>query len=188
MSKGLLIDFGSGRSKDITRALRTNGAEFDTTFWSELSAEMIEANSWFVMSGSPTLLTKVDNEPFVLKAGQVFQCNKPIFAICFSHQLLGLHHGANVRLMEKESREPVNIKLESQDPVFADLPNLMFDEDHCEEIDVPSEFYHLASSDICKNESMKHKKLPHYGFQFHPETSNKPGLKLFENFLEITQA
>ena len=188
MTKGLLIDFGSSKTKEIYKCLKTCLVDFEEKSWAKTSERDISMASWIVMSGSPTLLTEVDSSPHQKIAAWAFNTEIPILAICFSHQLMGLHHGVSALMMNVESREPLEINLVNRNGLFSRLTNPVFDQDHCEEIDLPKGFEHLASSSICRVEAMKHPDKLHFGVQFHPETSGKNGLKLFQNFFNQIRA
>ena len=86
----------------------------------------------------------------------------------------------------KEDRVCQEIEAIQEDSLFLRLPDVFdMQEDHCEHISIPKDFEHLACSDTCINEAMKHKTKLHYGVQFHPEVSGNYGNILLENFVNI---
>ena len=56
---------------------------------------------------------------------------------------------------------------------------------HGNSITVPQGFMHLARSETCENELMKHPEKPTYGVQFHPEKTE--GDIIIPNFLSFVR-
>ncbi len=99
---------------------------------------------------------------------------KPVFGICFGHQLMAHHFGARVERNENEktykgSRDIriinsfENYKLDSIYNIFSA---------HSFEVkDLPSDMIHVATSEECFYDGLAHKSLPYVGLQGHPEAS-----------------
>ena len=60
---------------------------------------------------------------------------------------------------------------------------------HADEVAIlPEGFAHLARSEVCEIEAMRHPTKPIYGVQWHPEVSHtEKGEELFINFLEVCE-
>ena len=98
---------------------------------------------------------------------------------------MGLLYGAEVSL-GKEDRDLRQMNVLQPNPLFAGIDSAAdFQQDNTEEINIPYQFAHLASSSHCHNEAMAHQELPIYGVQFHPETSGDAGEQLINNFLSL---
>lgn len=139
----------------------------------------------FIISGAPILITEVDTSPYLQQLDWIKTTKRPVFGICFGHQLIGLLHGALSSRM-KEDRDWQTIEILVDCPLFDRLPNeIQMMEDHCEAISIPQNFVHVGVSDACVNESMMHKERPIFGVQFHPEVSGNHGAIVFENFVNI---
>ena len=126
-----------------------------------------------------------------------------VLGICGGHQLFALLWGGTVDLVKEESCDKskgysgcfkikgfvdVNITGE-RSGLFAEYPGkTRFYASHCEEIKkIPDEFKVIAEHNLVKNYAIKHKLLPVYGVQFHPELpANNPerGRAVIDNFLK----
>jgi anthranilate synthase/aminodeoxychorismate synthase-like glutamine amidotransferase len=116
----------------------------------------------------------------------------PLLGVCLGHQALGLAFGATVdrapRLMHGKT-SPVR----HQDVgVFADLPN-PFEATRYHSLEVkegtlPAELEPLAWADDGTLMGMRHRDLPYWGVQFHPESVlTAAGPHLLGNFLDLCQ-
>jgi anthranilate synthase/aminodeoxychorismate synthase-like glutamine amidotransferase len=114
----------------------------------------------------------------------------PILGVCLGHQALGLAFGATVdrapRLMHGKT-SPVR---HGDQGVFAGLPN-PFDATRYHSLEVkentlPEELEPLAWADDGTLMGLRHRSLPYWGVQFHPESVlTGSGPRLLANFLEI---
>jgi len=114
----------------------------------------------------------------------------PLLGVCLGHQALGMAFGATVdrapRLMHGKT-SPVR----HQDVgVFAGLPN-PFEATRYHSLEVkegtlPRELEPVAWADDGTLMGMRHRELPYWGVQFHPESVlTASGPHLLGNFLEI---
>ncbi len=99
---------------------------------------------------------------------------KPIFGICFGHQLMAHHYGARVERNEKEvthkgSRD-IRI-IHSHGPYIKDSEYNIFTAHSFEVKDLPNDMLHIATSEECFYDGLAHKELPYIGLQGHPEAS-----------------
>jgi anthranilate synthase/aminodeoxychorismate synthase-like glutamine amidotransferase len=116
----------------------------------------------------------------------------PILGVCLGHQALGVAFGATVdrapRLMHGKT-SPVR---HGDQGVFAGLPN-PFEATRYHSLEVkegtlPGELEPLAWADDGTLMGMRHRTLPYWGVQFHPESVlTGSGARLLANFLGLCQ-
>jgi carbamoyl-phosphate synthase small subunit len=123
----------------------------------------------------------------VIENIQALLGKKPIFGICLGHQIIGLamgaktyklkfgHHGSNHPVRDESTRR---IEITAQNHNFAVEPESAgragFDITH----------WNLNDGTV---EGMRHRNLPVFSVQYHPEASPGPhdSLYLFRNFLDL---
>ena len=191
----LVVDCGSTKSPDILNCVEQSGFEGEiigiNSIIDALSLEnetniKLEKFDRVIISGAPILLSQIEDKSEYLKVAELFLSLKvPILGICFGHQIIGMAYGAEVK-MGQEDRNSQTINIRKDDAILVGLkPQFIMAEDHCEFIDLPSDFDLLGSSKIAEVEIMKHQSSKVYGCQFHPEVSGQNGLKFIQNFLSI---
>tara|TARA_B110000305_G_scaffold240934_1_gene313105 strand:+ start:2979 stop:3545 length:567 start_codon:yes stop_codon:yes gene_type:complete len=114
----------------------------------------------------------------------------PLFGVCLGHQSIGQHFGGKIvrsdRLMHGKT-SPINHR---DTDVFAGLPqgfaatryhSLILERESCPDcLEITAE---TAEGEIM---GVRHKELPIWGVQFHPESiATEGGMKILENFLTL---
>ena len=111
----------------------------------------------------------------------------PTLGICLGHQALGLSFNAKIQRLKIPSHaKNSQIQLTKESEFFKDFPKkFSIMRYHSLEVkDLSDALEPLAYSDDGVLMAMKHKTLPYYGVQFHPESYfSEYGLKIFLNFL-----
>lgn len=181
----LVVDCGSTKTPEFARiATNANVASQMVTMAAFPSLELSDY-SHIIVSGAPILVTEVNPVPYLQLFKGLLTANCPILGVCFGHQISGMLHGATpARCPEDRSWRVLEMHVTSALFEGVAEPVSMM-QDHCECIDVPTDWHHLASSEICQNEAMKHPEKNWYGVQFHPEVSDASGIRLLENFLAL---
>jgi len=180
--KVAVYDFGVKFS--ILRALYEHGCEL-RVFPAATPADEIMA--WnpdgIFLSNGPGDPEPVD---YAVNTVQGLLGKKPIFGICLGHQILGLalgaqtnklkfgHHGANHPVKHLPSGA---VEITSQNHGF------IVDADSLPQSDVEVTHINLNDGTL---EGFKHKNLPAYSVQYHPESAPGPrdSRYLFENFIK----
>lgn len=96
----------------------------------------------------------------------------PILGTCFGHQFLAHHFGGRLGSFESRRVElaPLHI-VDERDPLFVDLPaapELLWTHRDLV-LEVPPELLVTATSDLVPVEALRHRDLPIWGIQAHPE-------------------
>ena len=114
-----------------------------------------------------------------------FIATKPVLGICLGHQAIGEQFGAQLIKARKPMHGKISQINHSGDILFNGLPN-PFEAVRYNSL-VISETKELQVIAECNSEIMgvKHKELPVWGVQFHPEAAlTKFGSKIISNWLE----
>ena len=114
----------------------------------------------------------------------------PLLGVCLGHQALGLAFGATVDRAPKLMHGKTSPVRHRDVGVFAGLPD-PFEATRYHSLEVkegtlPRELEPLAWADDGTLMGMRHRELPYWGVQFHPESVlTASGPHLLGNFLEI---
>lgn len=144
-----------------------------------------------IISGSQRKLAEIGIfELYTNVAELVKICEKPILGICFGHQLIAKAFYEDVVPMEQKIEGYYMVKRVNHDELFEGLgEKILVMESHQEMVaNVPYEFIKLAESPNCPIEAIKHRTLPIYGVQFHPERyddKHPAGGIILENFFRV---
>jgi anthranilate synthase component 2 len=120
------------------------------------------------------------------------KAKKPLLGVCLGHQLIGYLSGARVIKAKNLMHGKTSMINFVNDSIFNGLKNpfqaMRYHSLCLDEKNFPEEFTILAkSTDDDTVMSLKHKNIPIYGLQFHPESIMTPsGQKILKNFLNLT--
>ncbi len=182
--KIIVIDFGVKRN--ILRHLVNLNAEV-VVFPEDTNFEKIksfEPDGIFLSNGPGDPAATETKCRKLLKS--IFKLSIPVFGICIGHQLIGLSFGATTSKMSQGHRganHPVKNLLNNKVEITS--------QNHGYQIDIKSlpdcfEITHTSLFDS-SIEGIKHKDLPIFSVQYHPEASPGPteSSYLFDEFLNL---
>lgn len=114
----------------------------------------------------------------------------PILGVCLGHQSIGQSFGGNVIHAKTLFHGKSSVIELKEDPLFAGVSKTIevarYHSLVVEYDSLPACFEVLAKTDDDEIMAMKHKTLPVYGLQFHPESIlTNEGKKIVENFVNM---
>lgn len=180
----LVMDFGSQTAQLIARRVRDQQV-FCQIVRHDLTADRIRAlhPKGLILSGGPASVygagaPRIDPE--------IFELGIPILGICYGMQITC--HTLGGRILPAASREfgRSPCRHVAGNPLFEGLPETFVAwMSHGDQVDtLTGDFEAIASTDTCPNAAVRHRQLPVYGLQFHPEvTHTEHGARLLGNFV-----
>lgn len=177
------MDFGI--KHNIIRHLVSRGCEV-LVVPAKMSAEEISAlnpHGFFLSNGpgDPAAL------PYAIETVRSLLGRKPIFGICLGHQLLGLALGGKtykLKFGHRGGNQPVKNLLNGRVEITTQNHGFCVDLESLSKKDV--EITHLNLNDLSL-EGMRHRHLPIFSVQYHPEASPGPhdAAYLFDEFISL---
>jgi GMP synthase (glutamine-hydrolysing) len=183
--KILVMDFGSQYAQLIARRVRQQQVYCEIVRHDISAARIGElAPKGLILSGGPASVY----EPGAPKCDPaIFNLNLPMLGLCYGMQLIC--EGLGGRVQSAPAREygrahcRITHENELFDGVTGETAVWMSHGDQISQIS--DNFFPLAETDTCPVAAIKHRTLPIYGLQFHPEvTHTHHGEKILENFLK----
>lgn len=187
--KVLLIDHNDSFTYNIIELLRSfNDLDFEVINYSKLNPEKIKHFDKLIVSPGPSL---PKDYVATKKIIETFYKTKPILGICLGHQAISQVFNAKLEnLSEVRHGVEQKIVINNHKVLFKNTsPSIIVGLYHSwivSKIDFPKELEITSLSDDGIIMSLKHKKYPVYGIQFHPESFlTIDGKTILKNFLEL---
>ncbi len=182
----LILDFGSQYTQLIARRLR------EQRVYCEIHPPTLDRDAvlaWnpagLVLSGGPSSVLDPSAPPF---DPSLLEIDRPILGICYGLQLMAHHMGGVVEKADDREYGRALLKLEADDPLFADLPGGAAERvvwmSHGDRVlRLPPGFAVLGRSEGSPFAAVRHAERPIWGVQFHPEVAHTDaGERILANF------
>ncbi len=184
----LVLDFGGQYCHLIGRRIRENGVYSEIVSHDITPDEIRNLNKKFnvkgmILSGGPSSVYETNApklDPRVLEMGL------PILGLCYGHQIVAQLSSGKVDSSCCKEYGTAQVKV---DKAVGVLKGLGSEEkvwmSHGDTVSaMPSEFEVLAHTDNCPVAAFRHKKMPIYGLQWHPEVIHtENGAQMLRNFI-----
>jgi len=121
---------------------------------------------------------------------RAFAGKVPILGVCLGHQAIGYAFGGTITGAKKIMHGKISTITHTSQDIFAGMPNpfsaTRYHSLAIEESSLPECLEAIAWAEDHEIMGVRHKTLPLWGVQFHPESIlTKEGMKIFENFLHL---
>jgi len=184
----LVLDFGAQYVQLIARRVREQHVYCEIVRHDVTAARVRElAPKGLILSGGPASVY-ADGAPHC--DPKIFELGIPVLGICYGMQLMCQALGGKVQSHEVREFGRAKLVIDSTQPEAADLFAGVAREtqvwmSHGDQVDRASDdFVSLAATDTCPHAAVKHRTLPLYGLQFHPEvTHTVEGKTMLANFV-----
>ena len=109
-----------------------------------------------------------------------------LIGICLGFELIAYAFGSVLELLPQRDIGDVEVKIIKDDPIFRGIQKMRVFENHRWTIEKLGDNLEALAESKDGVEAIRHKELPVYGFQFHPEVPRdlEKGMLLLVNLLE----
>ncbi|MHC4177526.1 MAG: glutamine-hydrolyzing GMP synthase [Planctomycetota bacterium] len=182
--KVLVLDFGSQYAQLIARRVRQQQV-YCEIIRHDVPAERIRQLDpmGLILSGGPR---SVYEEGAPKCDPDVFRLGLPVLGICYGMQLACEALGGKVENTPAREYGRARCRIVAPDRLFSGVsPETQVWMSHGDRVaEVCEDFQPLAATETCPFAAVRHRSLPVYGLQFHPEVTHTPeGLMILGNFL-----
>ncbi|MHC4605684.1 MAG: glutamine-hydrolyzing GMP synthase [Planctomycetota bacterium] len=182
-----IIDFGSQYTQLIARRVREADV-YCEIYPPRVSARTLEkrAPKGLILSGGPASVYR-RRAPKCDPA--LFAMGVPVLGICYGMQLMCRHLGGRVRPAHRREYGHARLAVTRGDPLFTGVPKATTVwMSHGDRVDrIGKGFAAIAKTKNSPFAAVRHRTLPFYGVQFHPEVHHTPhGKRILKNFLRRT--
>ncbi len=179
-----VLDFGSQFAQLIARRVREAGA-FSLLQAPDTPVEKLrELNlRGIILSGGPASVT---HDRSARCDPALFELGVPVLGICYGMQIGCQLLDCDVSETSKGEYGRARLSVLDRGDLMADIPaNTTVWMSHADQVtNLDGQFEKLAETPTCQFAAVRHKTLPFYGVQFHPEVTHTPhGAELLRNFL-----
>jgi GMP synthase (glutamine-hydrolysing) len=180
----LVLDFGSQYAQLIARRVREEQVYCEIVRHNITAARIREiAPRGLILSGGPASVYE-DGAPRCDPA--IFELGIPVLGICYGMQLACDILGGRVQGAPAREYGRAHCRVVAQDELLDELPpHFQVWMSHGDQVSRASDdFLPIAETDTCPIAAVRHRRLPFWGLQFHPEVTHTPlGSRILRNFL-----
>ncbi len=180
----VVLDFGSQYAQLIARRVREQNV-YCEILRHDVSAKRLQAIAprGIILSGGPSS---------VYEAGaprcdpDLFRLGIPVLGICYGMQLACDALGGEVQHTPSREYGRARCEIAAPSELFSGLPDSMdVWMSHGDQVSgVGDQFVSIARTATCPHAAVRHRELPVYGMQFHPEVTHTPlGGQVLHNFV-----
>ena len=159
----------------------------DDPAWSALDLTSFDAAIISPGPGRPDVRRDFGHSESALKCATL-----PVLGVCLGHQGIGSVAGARVVTAPQPRHGHLTRVSHTGDPLFAGIPQKFIAVRYhslCLTEPLPADLEAIAWSEDQVIMSLRHRRLPQWGVQFHPESvCTEHGARLLENFRELALA
>ena len=179
-----ILDFGSQYNQLIARRVRELNVYCEIfPFNTDLDALLARKPKGIILSGGPSSVyapgaPKVD--------AKLFKAGIPVLGICYGMQLAADVLGGQVKAAPAREYGAAKLRVTCAEKLFEGLPaELDVWNSHGDSVtSLSADFLPLAATENTSLAAVRHRSLPFYGVQFHPEVAHTPlGGEILSNFL-----
>jgi GMP synthase (glutamine-hydrolysing) len=182
--KVLILDFGGQYAQLIARRVREQHVYCEIVRYDITPQRIREIGPrGIILSGGPASVYDADApkcDP------EIFRLGIPVLGICYGLHLACEALGGKVDRAQAREFGRASVHITSHADLFDDVPdNIEVWMSHGDQVSAMSAgFVPLAETKTCPIAAVKHRELPVYGLQFHPEVTHTPlGSRVLGNFL-----
>ena len=182
----IVLDFGSQYAQLIARRVREQHVYCEIVRH-DIPAQRVRemAPRGIILSGGPSSVYDA-GAPRCDPA--IFQLGIPVLGICYGMQLACDALGGRVGQAHAREYGRASCEVLSEETIFTGIPqHTDVWMSHGDQVDqVSDDFIALAKTPSCPLAAVRHKSLPVYGLQFHPEVTHTPaGGTILSNFVRV---
>ncbi len=138
-----------------------------------------------VLSPGPGIPTKAGD---LMKVLDFYHTKIPVLGICLGHQAIGAYFKGEIKKAPKPMHGKISKIFHENDSLFINIPSgfnvVRYHSLICSKLS--SKLQVIANTDIGEIMALKHKYLPIYGLQFHPEAVlTQYGLEILRNWKNL---